>query len=449
MTSGRASVCTTRRCSRRRTSDYEQQPPLLLTSLRSLPPFLSRERFDGISPRQQRAPISAIRIRVEGVTGPNALSETRIRTVAQLVHDRTGLDVDITAGSSPTPLTIRLPRGKYGRPALTLAEGWVEKGASVSYLTALDRKDLVLYALILVVCALFLLNGALASVRARRSEIGVLLTLGWSRPAIFRAILGELALVGLVAGAAGTAIAALLVRVFALAVPLTRTLYVVPIAVGLALLAGLLPAWEASRGNPLDALRPPVHARRHSHSVHTLPRLALANLTRLPLRTALGAAGLAVGVAALTVLVAIERSSQGTLVGTLLGNAVSLQVRSSDFVAIGLTIGLAAVSAADVLYLNLRERAAEFLTLETTGWSLAELSRLVLIEAAALALLAALSGAAVGIAIGGLLLGVPYGPLAIAAAVAGAGAVAAGIVASAAPTVQLLRLPAPPVLAAE
>lgn len=99
--------------------DHEQQPPFLLTNFRGLVPLLSSERFSNLSPRQQRAPISVIRIRVKGVTGPNALSETRIRTVAQLVHSRTGLDIDITAGSSPTPLTIRLPQGKHGRPALT------------------------------------------------------------------------------------------------------------------------------------------------------------------------------------------------------------------------------------------------------------------------------------------------------------------------------------------
>jgi putative ABC transport system permease protein len=429
--------------------DYEQQPPLLLTNLRGLAPVLSSQRFSQLSPEQQRAPISVIRIGVKGVTGPNSLSEARIRTVAQLIHDRTGLDVDITAGSSPTPITIKLPAGKFGRPPLTLREGWVKKGATVSYLRALDRKDLALFALVLVVCAVFLLNGALAAVRVRRAELGTLLTLGWSRAAIFRAVLGELALIGLIAGAVGTGLAAALVASLHLALPLTRTLYVLPIAVGLALLGGTAPAWQATRGTPLDALRPPVRARSRSRGVHSLPQLALVNLTRLPLRTALGASGLALGVAALTVLVAIERSFQGTLVSTLLGNAVSLQIRGSDFVAIGLTIALAAVSAADVLYLNLRERAAEFVTLETTGWSQAQLGRVVLLEAATLGLVAALTGTAVGIVIGGVLLGVPYGPLALAALIAGAGALAAATLASLAPTVQLLRLPVPPVLAAE
>ena len=428
---------------------YIAQPPLLLTTLRALPALLSRQAFPTESARFRHAPISVVRVRVEGVTGPNDLSETRVRTVAQLIHDQTGLDVDITAGSSPRPIAIDLPAGKFGRPPLVLKEGWVQKGASVSYLRSLDRKDLALFALVLVVCAIFLLNGALAAVRARRAELGTLLTLGWSRPAVFRAVLGELALIGLVAGAAGTGLAAILVAGLNLALPLTRTLYVLPIAVGLAALGGLAPAWQATRGTPLDALRPPVRARWRGRSVRSLPALALVNLTRLPFRTALGAAGLALGVAALTVLVAIERSFQGTLVSTLLGNAISLQIRGPDFVAIGLTIALAAVSAADVLYLNLRERAAEFVTLETTGWSQAQLGRVVLFEAATLGLLAALTGAAVGIAIGGGLLGVPYGPLALAALIAGAGAFAAATLASLAPTVQLLRVPAPSVLAAE
>jgi putative ABC transport system permease protein len=429
--------------------DYEQQPPLLLTNLNGLAPLLSSQRFTGISPLQRRAPISVIRVRVKGITGPNDLSETRIRTVAQLIHNRTGLDVDITAGSSPTPITVKFPAGKFGRPALTLSEGWVKKGASVSYLRALDRKDIALYALILVVCAVFLLNGALALVRARRSEIGVLLTLGWSRVAIFAAVLGELALVGLVAGAAGTGLAAALVQGFALVVPVTRTLYVLPIALGLALLAGMPPAWEASRGRPLDALRPPVHARRQRGSVRSLPALALVNLARLPIRSLLGGLGLALGVAALTILVAIERAFQGSLVSTVLGNAISLQVRDADFVAIGLTIGLAALSAADVLYLNLRERSAEFATLSSLGWSRRQIRFLVLLEAGLLGAVAALTGAAVGIIVGAIMLGVPVGSLGFAAVIAAAGAFVAALLASLAPTHHILRLKAPAVLAAE
>ena len=132
----------------------------------------------------------------------------------------------------------------------------------------------------------------------------------------------------------------------------------------------------------------------------SIAALALANLRRLPARTLLGAAGLFVGVARLTVLVAIERSFGGTLVGTLLGNAISVQVRGSDFVAVGLTILLAAVSVADVLYLNLRERAAELATLRAVGWSDGQLCTTVVLEALGMGLIGSVSGAVLGLVFG-------------------------------------------------
>jgi hypothetical protein len=428
--------------------DYEQQPPLLLTNLRSLPLLLSSERFSGLSPLQQRAPISVVRVRVSGVTGPNDLSEARIRTVAQLIHDRTRLAVDITAGSSPTPLTIKLPAGKFGRPALTLEEGWVQKGASVSYLRALDRKDLALFALVLVVCCFFLANGTLATVRARRAEIGTLRMLGWPGRAIITAVLGEVILVGLMAGLAGVGLAAALVQLLHLHFPLLHVLYVLPLSVVLALLAGIGPAWEATRGQPLDAVRPPIAPGGRGHA-RTVARLALLNLGRLPLRTILGAAGLTLGVAALTVLVGIEQAFRGTLVGTLLGNAVSIQVHRTDLVAAAITIGLAAVAVADVLYLNLRERAPELAALRATGWTEIQLARLVLLEALGLGLLGSICGIGVGLVVGAVALGVPPLTLLAAGAVAAAAGTAAAVIAALIPTVQTLREEPARVLAAE
>ncbi len=441
-------------------ADYVAQPPLMLTSLRSAMRFLGRwvptrdcvfkqERPFVFQNTTYKAPISAIRVRVRGVTGPDDLSLTRIRVVAQKIHDQTGLDVDITAGSSPHPLLVELPAGKFGRPKLLLREGWSKKGVSVSFLRALDRKDLLLFALILVICALFLSNGALAAVRARRAEIGTLRILGWPGRAIFGVVLGELVVVGLLAGIVGALLALLLALSFGLHLALWRVVLVVPLAVALALAAGLVPALLASRGQPLDALRPPVAGRGRLGRVRSLFALALANLRRLPARTLLGAAGLLVGVAALTVLVAIERSFGGTLVGTLLGNAISVQVRGSDFVAVGLTILLAGVSVADVLYLNLRERSAELATLRAFGWSDGQIRTTVVLEALGIGALGSLAGAALGIILGASLLGVSVVPLLVAATIATAGGIAVAILASLVPLSQIGRLTPHAVLATE
>src|ERR1700746_2098167 len=60
-----------------------------------------------------------------------------MREVAQQIERRTGLDVDIVAGSSPSPTAIDLPAGKFGQPPLTLSENWVKKGVALAILTAI------------------------------------------------------------------------------------------------------------------------------------------------------------------------------------------------------------------------------------------------------------------------------------------------------------------------
>ena len=162
-----------------------------------------------------------------------------------------------------------------------------------------------------------------------------------------------------------------------------------------------------------------------------------------------GAAGLTIGIGALTVLLAIERSYHGTLVGTLLGDALALQVRGADLAAIGLTIGLAAFSVADVLYVNLRERAAEIVTLRTSGWSERQLGLLVALEAGVLGLVGSLAGATLGVVLTALLLSVSVGSLVVAAALAALGGTLTTVVASLLPLSRLQRLTAPSVLAAE
>jgi putative ABC transport system permease protein len=242
-------------------SDYIVQPPLMLTNLRSAMRFLGRwvpvrgctskgDRPSIFQGTTYKAPISAIRVRVAGVSGPDALSLERIKVVAQKIHDKTGLDVDITAGSSPHPLLVELPAGRFGRPELLLREGWSKKGVSVTFLRALDRKDLLLFVLILAICAFFLSNGALAAVRARRAEIGTLRTLGWPSKAIFGVVLAELLGIGFLAGVFGGALALLIIVIFGLDLELWRVVLVIPLAVGLALV------WERWRWRTYAACQP-------------------------------------------------------------------------------------------------------------------------------------------------------------------------------------------------
>ncbi|MBA3691248.1 MAG: FtsX-like permease family protein [Actinobacteria bacterium] len=424
---------------------YIQQPPLLLTTLQGLRFFTNPSNFE----RADRdAPISVIRVRVAGVTGPDDLSLARIRSVAQLIRQRTGLAVDIVAGSSPSPVVVDLPAGQYGRPPLQVREAWAKKGVAVTIIQALDRKSLLLFILVLLVTGFFLANGALAAVRSRRSEIGALACFGWSRGRIFLAILGELVLIGLGAGVIGTALALAASGALSVEVPVSHALLVTPVAVALACVAGIVPAWQASRIEPVEALRAPVSRRASSGSIRGLVGMAVVNLRRLPGRTIVGAGGLFIGVAALTVLLSVNWAFRGALVGSLLGNVISVQVRGVDVLSVCLALGLSSLCIADVLVLNIRERAAELVTLRATGWDGSRLARLIAFEGLGLGLLGSIPGAIAGVAFAWALGGVSAEVVA-AGAVAAATAVGIALVASLVPAAFVSRMLAPIVLAEE
>ncbi len=423
------------------------QPVDLVTTLSALPALQNTGYYGGNLPISD--PISVVRVRVAGVSGPNPVSLERIREVAQQIAVRTHLDVDIVAGSSPMPTAIGLPAGKFGQPALTLSENWVKKGVAVAILTAIDKKSVLLFTLILVVCMLFVANSASAAVRGRRRELGVLACIGWTRPRLFTAVLGEVAGLGLAAGILGAAVALPLTSVLGLRASPGRAALAIPVALVVAVLAGALPAWNAARAAPLASVRPPVLAVRRARQPDGITGLAFVNVLRAPGRAALGALSLAVGVAALTILAAVTFAFRGVVVGSLLGNAVAVQVRGVDYVAGIAMVALGVLALADVVVLNIRERAAELATLRALGWPESALGRLVITEGVIIGMVGALAGAVLGLAAAAEFAGQLSARLYLVAAIAiVAGALVAAL-AALVPARALRHLPAAHLLAEE
>jgi len=379
---------------------YLAQPPFLLTTLTAAQPLLDPRNFrseDGKPLPNATAPISVIRVAVTGVQGADRRSLQRVRQVAQLISSRTGLAVDITAGSSPAPQVITLPAGNYGRPVLTLREGWAKKGVAVGIVQAVDRKSVLLFLLILVVCVIFAGNATAAAIGQRRRELATLSCLGWSPSSLFALTMAEVVAIGLAAGVTGSALSVPLAALLSIRLTVARAFLVVPVAVAVVLAAGLLPAARAARADPLDATRSATSEARVARTPRTLATLALVNLFRRANRTIAAALALAVGVAGFTILVAITTRFKGQVLGSLLGDVVAVQVRAVDYIAVGVMMLLGAASVADVLYLNVRERASELATLHAIGWDDRAVNHLVGYEAALVGVLGAVAGAGIGI----------------------------------------------------
>jgi putative ABC transport system permease protein len=145
----------------------------------------------------------------------------------------------------------------------------------------------------------------------------------------------------------------------------------------------------------------------------------------------------------------IATGFRGSVTGTLLGDAITVQVRGTDYVAAAITMLLGAATVADVLYVNIRERSAEFALLGAVGWDGGRLGRLAAYEAVILGVVGGLLGAGAGLgvaaAVGGALPPVGY---VVAAAAAGAGCVVTAA-AAVLPVRLLRRLPTTRLLAEE
>jgi hypothetical protein len=423
-------------------------PPMMLTTLAARRVLFNDTYVDGGGEAAAR-PLALIRVRVADVHGADAASRERIRLVADRIHQRTGLDVDITAGASPTTVRVDVPAGRFGRPALALDDPWVLKGVAVSILRAVDRKSVLLFSLVLVVCLLFCLSAAAAAVRQRTTELGVLACLGWPRRALLQLLLTEVTVLGLAAGVAGLAIAVPVGAAFGLSVTAGRAALAVPGAVLVTVGAALVPLIRATRADPLNAVRPPARAPRRRGGARSIVRLAAANTLAVPGRAVLGAASLAVGVFALTMLLGVTLAFRGAVVGTVLGDAVSVQLRGIDYVSVGVTLALGVFGLADVLYLNVRDRAAELAALRATGWPEAALARLVALEGVMIGAGGGLAGGALGLLATRLFTGHGVADLLAPAALGVTAGAACAALAAVAPLMSLRRLPTARLLAEE
>lgn len=126
--------------------------------------------------------------------------------------------------------------------------------------------------IIFVIVIAAIVNTSLMTVMERTREIGTLMALGYRRKHILLLFLGEASVIGLTGGVAGVAFVAILMSILGrigivMKLPgqqVATVLYpevqpafialVLGLAVGSALVAGLLPAWRASRMKPVQAL---------------------------------------------------------------------------------------------------------------------------------------------------------------------------------------------------
>jgi cell division protein FtsX len=367
---------------------YFTSPPLALTTLEA-GTWLSFNR---------EAPISAIRVRVAGVEQFTPEARARIEAVAAAIIAQTGLDVDITVGSSPKRTLVHIP-GDERVPAVGyVEEGWIQKGLSYTLTSEIKRVNVLLFSVMLVVSALYILNTSLISTLARQREIALQKALGWRSGTVFVQVLSEGALVGMVAGTLGLVLALLLTTIFDLDMPLQRAVLILPLGVMLCLLGSLLPAIIAARIPPAQELRRgEVHVTGVRFGRLSLPGYALRQAVRRRARAGLAIMTIAISTGLMTLFLGVIWYAHGYLSGTLLGEYILQHIGGFHFIIAGVSFVVSGLATADVLLMSIVERRREMGVLKSIGWRNKQVLRLFLWEAVGLALVGGLLGGVAGV----------------------------------------------------
>ncbi|HEU5201029.1 MAG TPA: FtsX-like permease family protein [Ktedonobacterales bacterium] len=375
---------------------YLLQPPLALTTLAAAQQLVGDKL------------ISAIRVRVAGVSQANQNSWQQIQRVANLIHLRTGLPVVITLGSSPSPTLVYVPGAKAGQfgqnPAIDptgwVEERWISIGASVLYLAQLGATRLLVLLAVLVVSLGYLVVSLSALLSAQRKEFALLSALGWPPWLHARLFLMQALLFALVGGLVGMG-AALLIATMLDAIPIWLiVIWTLPAMLLVALLGSLYPLWTIWRIQPAEILRAGAAIAAPRIKLLRVPLwaiggLALRNLARSRPRTVMTVGSLFLSALLLVLMMSSILALRQTLLGTLLGSYVLVQTAALQIAGCVFALLLSFLSVADLLLLQVRERQQEIGVLQAVGWRPRLIQGLFAREGVLLALLGAVPGALV------------------------------------------------------
>jgi putative ABC transport system permease protein len=386
----------------RSAAGYVNTPPLLLTTLEAAQFFSDPVQYPGGLGNKF---ITAVRIRVTGVDIPGPVSRARLTRVAAAIRDATGLAVDVIRGSSPRNIQVDLPAGKFGRPALTVTEPWAVKGVTFTFLRAVSAQNLALFALVLVGAIVLVGETSYISAVRRRREFGVLRALGWRTFSIAWLVELEMLVLGLVAGVVALIIGEPVVLRLGLANSAGQLAAVVPLAIVVAGLAGIVPAFAAARGSTMAMIQSiggaGITNRRAPNGLFGLAWRELRGQWRV--EAVISAFAIALGASTLGVLVLVAAAFRGQLDTTVLGTYLSGEVRPFHLVLAGLTVAVGAIAAAEVVTLSYLERRAHLGALRALGWPASAVVTFLVAQAGVVSITGGIA-AAIAVIVAGLLL---------------------------------------------
>lgn len=342
--------------------------------------------------------ISAVRVRVAGISELTPLAQSRIEQVAEDIVNLTGLHVDIMVGSSPQPVLVHIP-GYEDVPGLGYVEEmWVKKGVNTLIRMGIDRLDRLLFGVFLIAFLMYLFNAMFVSILGRLPEFGVMQAIGWRKRTLIGYVMGEALVLGLGSGILSATCVLGIVQLFDLSVPREYIALLVPLGVGAFLLGALLPARRAVQPLPAPVIRSgEITVMGRGLVSSNLVRYIMRGVLRKPLRLLATLLGLTLAAASMVFLVLVLSELNGSLCGTLLGEWICTQIRAYHITLAIIAFLSATLAIGKMMAMNVMERRREIGLLGALGWRQGAISRTIAGESALIGLFGGIFGTAIAV----------------------------------------------------
>lgn len=337
---------------------YLSQPPVMLTTLSAAKFLAQRDDY-----------ISAVRIRVAGVETAGEASQRKIEKVAREIEELTGLQVDITLGSSPQTMLVDVQGSEKVQALGKLEELWVRQLVGITLQRDFTRFDSLLFAAMFFSFAVFLYSSVSLNLIGREQEIGVLKTIGWKDRRILGYLLSEALLLALVVGCIACLGTLGVTAWLGQPISFNRAVWIFPLMLGLFVLGTAIPFIQASRRTPLSLLQQgELHAGGGKASAFNMRSLTSRNISKQRLRFATATLGLIPAFLALILFLFITMIMAGELSGSLLGQHIQVLIQPYHYLVMALILLVCQLILLNVNAINLNKRKVEIGVLLTAGW---------------------------------------------------------------------------------
>lgn len=361
---------------------YLANPPTMLTTLDAAEYLLGDK------------PISAIRIKVSEARDLSEDSQAMIEKVAKKIEQKTGLITDITLGSSPQPTLVHVPQVDGQEELGWFQQPWIRLYSSITIFREAKMGFSMLIFCIMAVAIIYVWASSFVSVLARRKEFAVLQSVGWRPQQLRQLIFIESAIIGSFVAFVSWLILGFIYIYEEATLNPTRFLLTGLIGFMIYILGAIIPAVFTQKIEPYETLQTGEISKTSKRFMKSKGIISMAwnHFIGKWKRNVLSIIAIALPTTLLTIFLFITFRLRGMMYLTWLGQYVALEIGPRHYIAVIVSLMIAVLTVAEIMWQNISERQEEMALLKALGWRNGSIRLLIWMEGLFSGLFAAMIG---------------------------------------------------------